>query len=254
MVITEKIAIKADLWDDPILARQTAVRLGLSLVPSEIMVPLLLTYQAGQLYISQAGKRAPGPVLVDFVTGKSAHRRQFGGGRGQPLARALGLKGGRAPSVIDATAGLGRDAFVVATLGCQVTLIERSQVIAALLEDGLQRAMKDEATVEIASRMRLLQGDAAQLIKAQPRADVIYLDPMYPESSKKAQVKKEMQLFRHLVGPDLDSEALLEVALAHALKRVVVKRPAKAAPLDGPQPSADVSSPNTRYDLYFTNA
>ncbi len=254
MVVAENIAIKAELWDNAIQARQMATCLDLPLVSNESVVPLLLTHQAGCLYISQTGKRAPGPVFVDFVHGRLAHRRQFGGGRGQPLARALGLKGGKTPSVIDATAGLGRDAFVVASLGCSVTLIERSQVIAALLEDGLQRAMADEETVKIALRMRLLQGDAAQLIKEQPRSDVIYLDPMYPESGKKAQVKKEMQIFRQLVGPDLDSEALLETALAYALKRVVVKRPAKAEPLDGPQPSAHVSSPNTRYDLYFTNA
>jgi 16S rRNA (guanine1516-N2)-methyltransferase len=248
-----ELAIRADLWDEPEEAHLMAARLSLPLI-DEGVAKSLLTLQNGVLQISQLGKRAPGPVFIDFVSGKSAHRRQFGGGRGQPLARALGLKGNKVPTVIDATAGLGRDAFVVASLGCQVTLIERSPVIAALLEDGLRRAMDDEETAEIASRMQLFQGDAAQLILEQPHPDVIYLDPMYPESGKKAQVKKEMQLFRLLVGPDLDSEALLEVALTHAIKRVVVKRPAKAVPLEGPQPSANVSSPNTRYDLYFTSA
>ncbi|MCF6281667.1 MAG: class I SAM-dependent methyltransferase [Candidatus Polarisedimenticolaceae bacterium] len=249
-----KIAIKPDLWNEPEQAMQLAARLGLPLATDDESVALLLTYREGRLQIEHTGKPAPGPVLIDFVAGRSAHRRHFGGGRGQPLARALGLKGGKVPTVIDATAGLGRDAFVVATLGCHITLMERSPVIAALLEDGLRRAMDDEDTSEIASRMQLLQGDAAALIAAQPRADVIYLDPMYPESGKKAQVKKEMQLFRQLVGPDLDSEALLAVALKHALKRVVVKRPAKAVALNGPKPSAHISSPNTRYDLYFTSA
>jgi 16S rRNA (guanine1516-N2)-methyltransferase len=253
MAVTEKIGIRADLWDEPKQARLMAECLGLPLVMNDDAL-LLLTHQNGWLQITQSGKRAPGPVFIDFVSGRSAHRRQFGGGRGQPLARALGLKGGKKPTVIDATAGLGRDAFVLATLGCQVTLIERSPVIAALLKDGLRRALEDEETAKIASQMQLLQGDAAQIITKLPRSDVIYLDPMYPESGKKARVKKEMQLFRQLVGPDLDSEALLEAALVHALKRVVVKRPAKAVPIDGPPPSASISSPNTRYDLYFTNA
>ncbi len=253
MAVTEKIGIRADLWDEPKQARLMADSLGLPLLMNDDAL-LLLTHQKGRLQIAQPGKHSPGPVFIDFVSGRSAHRRQFGGGRGQPLARALGLKGGKKPMVIDATAGLGRDAFVLATLGCQVTLIERSPVIAALLKDGLRRALQDVVTAEIASWMQLLQGDAAQLITELPRPDVIYLDPMYPESGKKARVKKEMQLFRQLVGPDLDSEALLEVALVHALKRVVVKRPAKAVPIDGPQPSASINSPNTRYDLYFTNA
>lgn len=249
-----KIAINADLWDESAKAQQFAERLALPLIDREQQSELLLIHRNGRLEIACSGKNVPGPIYIDFVTGKSAHRRQYGGGRGQPLARALGLKRGERPTVIDATAGLGRDAFVLATLGCEITLIERSPIIAALLEDALRRAVDDESVVEIASRMQLIHGDAAQLLRTLQRPDMVYLDPMYPESGKKAQVKKEMQLFRQLVGPDLDSEQLLAVALSHALKRVVVKRPAKAPPVGGPRPSASVSSPNTRYDLYFTNA
>ena len=249
-----EIAIRADLWDEASQALAFAERLGLPLLGSDQQAELLLIRRNGRLEIVYSGKKAPGPIFIDFVAGRSAHRRQYGGGRGQPLARALGLKEGESPTIIDATAGLGRDAFVLATLGCEVTLIERSPVIAALLEDALSRAIENEAVAEIASRLRLIHGDAAQQFKKLPRPDVIYLDPMYPERGKKARVKKEIQLFRQLVGPDLDSEQLLEAALAYALKRVVVKRPAKAPPVDGPSPGANVSSPNTRYDLYFCNA
>lgn len=249
-----KIAIRPDCWDDCEQALQMAERLGLPLVSNSEQAELLLVRQDQRLQICTTGKRTPGPVSVDFIAGKSAHRRRFGGGRGQPLARAIGLKKEGVRTVIDATAGLGSDAFVLAALGCEIILIERSRVIAALLEDGLQRALDDEDTGEVVSRMHLIQGDAMQLLGELSPPDVVYLDPMYPKSGSRAQVKKEMQLFRQLLGPDLDSEQLLDAGLSRALKRVVVKRPAKAPPIAGRSPSAHISSPNTRYDLYFCNA
>jgi len=107
------------------------------------------------------GAAATGAVRVDFVGGAQAHRRQFGGGAGQMVARAVGIRGALRPSILDATAGLGRDAFVMASLGCRVTLLERQPVVAALLEDGLQRARAAGGEVaEIAERMQLRCSDA----------------------------------------------------------------------------------------------
>jgi len=107
-------------------------------------------------------KRYGKPLSVDFVAGQAAHRRRFGGGRGQLVAKACGLTKGVTPCIVDATAGLGRDAFVLASLGAQVLLIERVEAIAALLEDGLKRASRHSDTADIAARMTLRHGDAAQ--------------------------------------------------------------------------------------------
>lgn len=199
------------------------------------------------------------PFFIDFAHGQLAHRRQFGGGRGQPLARAIGLKGGNNPTVVDATAGMGRDAFVLASLGAGLTLLERSPILAALLADALQRAQHDAALdPAIAARMRLVQTNAIgwlQECEEDARPEVVYLDPMYPHRSKSALVKKEMRILRALVGDDDDAGALLAAALRCAKKRVVVKRPKTAAPviIDDNQklrPAAAVASKNTRYDIY----
>ena len=200
-----------------------------------------------------------GPVSIDFTRGKKNHRRQFGGGKGQPMARAIGLKGDETPSVLDATAGMGTDAFVFATLGCQVQMVERSPIVAALLKDALQRALTDPdidpEVREIVQRMSLVNADAADFLLAQsPQVDVIYLDPMYPDKKKAASAKKEMKVLQQLLGPDLDSERLLAAALKTATKRVVVKRPAKAPTIAGLQPNAEICSPNTRYDIYSIKA
>lgn len=242
-------------------ARALAQELGLPFRPASQAEPpfaLILSVGAHRLELRQTGVRAPGPVFVDFAGGALQHRRLFGGGRDQPLGRAVGLRSGTRPTVLDATAGLGRDAFVLACLGCRVTLLERSAVIAALLRDGLLRALHAPETAEIVSqRMHLVHADAIghmQSLDEQQRPDVVYLDPMYPHRDKSALVKKEMRMLQQLLGPDQDSARLLEAALGCARRRVVVKRPRSAPALAGPEPAMAIHGKNTRYDVYVIAA
>ena len=204
------------------------------------------------LQLVELGPQAPGPVKVDFVEGAVAHRRLFGGGSGQMIVKAVGVQAGVRPRVLDATAGLGRDAFVLASLGCEMTLIERQPLIAALLEDGLARAALAHEVAPIVARMRLLTGNAIALMQAwqDEPPQVIYLDPMFPHRDKSALVKKEMRLFRPFVGDDLDAPALLEAALNLATHRVVVKRPRKAPLIEGAKPGYALEGKSSRYDIY----
>ena len=213
---------------------------------------LLLTDQG--LELVQRDAKPQGAVYVDFVAGAVAHRRRFGGGRGQSIAKAVGLKGGANPSVVDATGGLGRDAFVLASLGCHVTILERSAVVAALLEDGLRRASADEEIgVWVAERLSLIHTDAVAWMERLDEADfpdVVYLDPMFPHRRKSARVKKEMALLQQLLGGDVDADRLLPAALRIARKRVVVKRPDYAPVLGGIEPTMAIVSKKHRFDVY----
>ena len=231
-------------------AEAWAARLGLALQVPDADFALQAT--AAGLQLQQLGADAPGAVRVDFVEGAVAHRRLFGGGSGQMIAKAVGIAQGVRPRVLDATAGLGKDAFVLASLGCEMSLIERQPIIAALLEDGLQRAAGDAEVGAIVARMRLLNGNAIELMSAWEgeAPQVIYLDPMFPHREKSALVKKEMRLFRPLVGDDMDAPALLAAALALASHRVVVKRPRKAPCIEGPKPSHSLEGKSSRYDIY----
>ena len=193
-------------------------------------------------------------INVDFVDGAVAHRRKFGGGRGQDIAKAIGLKHGFTPHVLDATAGLGRDAFVLASLGCQVTLMERMPVVAALLDDGLERAKLNAEVSEIAQHMRLVHGSSIEDMTVADQVDVVYLDPMYPHRDKSAAVKKEMRVFQSLVGEDLDADELLSPALALAKYRVVVKRPSYAPPLNNQTPTTSIKMKKNRFDVYVNKA
>lgn len=197
---------------------------------------------------------ALGPVWLDFVGGPMGYRRLAQEGVKQPLARAIGLKANLRPTVLDVTAGLGRDSFVLANLGCQVSLVERSPVVAALLNDALQRAAADPETQDVIARMNLVCEDSIHFLANTDMSavDVIYLDPMYPHRQKSALVKQEMRALRAIVGDDVDAAQLLQVALARKVKRVVVKRPAVAEPLlVDRKPSHSIDSKTTRYDVYL---
>ena len=236
--------------------RPLAGRLGLAWSPSPPDDGLALIETPQGLAIAGDYARYGKPLSVDFTTGRADHRRRFGGGRGQLIAKACGLSKGVTPQVIDATAGLGRDAFVLAGLGAQILMLERAPAIFALLEDGLKRAQGANGEIhDIAMRMRVRRADAANelataIATSGFEAQVIHLDPMFPHREKSALVKKEMRLFRELAGDDDDAPRLLEAALDVATHRVAVKRPRKAPPIAGPQPAHVIETRTSRYDLY----
>lgn len=250
MTPSPMIGVQALSCLDQARAQALAERLGLVFEPAEAQ--MLLQFAEQGLQLIELGPQAPGPVRVDFVEGALAHRRQFGGGSGQMIAKAVGIGPGIRPSILDATAGLGRDGFVLASLGCSVTLLERQPIIAALLADGLERAASDLEVGPIVARMQLICADAIAAMQAWQAEvpQVVHLDPMFPHRDKSALVKKEMRLFRPLVGDDDDAPQLLEAALALASHRVVVKRPRKAPAIAGPKPGYALEGKSSRYDIY----
>lgn len=241
------------LFADAAAALARHLHLGLSQTPGDAHSASLLLLVGPRLRLARPGSKEL-PVSIDFTDKESTHRRKHGGGKSQPVAKAVGLGKGHVPTVIDATAGLGGDSFVLACLGCQVTMIERSPVLAALLADGLARAAEDPAIgTLVRERLRLVHGNSTELLAADPAltADVIYLDPMYPHRQKNSLVKKEMRLLRLLLGDDTDSAALLAAALSRAKRRVVVKRPRLAPAIDGVSPSFAYSGKSSRFDVYL---
>lgn len=207
---------------------------------------LFLQERAGFLTLGRLGGKEH-PIFVDFVASLAKPRRGP-----ELLLKALG--GGKPrPSVVDATAGLGRDSAIMLGADYAVTMIEGNPVAAALLSDAIERLRADPGYHARARPLDLLKGRAEALLPELAlagRTDVVYLDPMFAASGKSALVKKEMQLFQHLLGHGDDGSDLLEVALSAALYRVVVKRAIKAPPLAGRQPTLSVSGKAVRFDVY----
>lgn len=196
-------------------------------------------------------KPSSSDLVVDFVGGAVGHRFRSGEGRGQALAKAAGFAPGIIPQIVDATAGLGRDAFLLASLGAQVTLIERSPQMFELLKTGMEHArMQGGIYEQTIGRMTLLCGDSRELLR-NLKPQVILVDPMHPPRDKSALVKKEMRQIREIVGTDDDSLQLMQAALEAAQNRVVLKWPLRAEHMTGlPKPSHQILGKSTRYDVF----
>jgi len=233
-------------------AAEIAERCRLPLADSDTAdADILLAVTAERIELRFPQRGGPKPLCVDFVEGPQGYARRVN--RFGLLYTAIGFSSGR-PTVLDATAGLGRDAFRLAYHGCHVTAIERSAILFALLEDGVARAMREPDIAEqLDGRLRVWPGDARAYLRSLPPADapdVVYLDPMFPPKKKSALVKIEMPSLRHLVGNDPDAADLFEVARATARRRVVVKRHRHAPPL-APDPTHAHADKTTRYDVYM---
>jgi 16S rRNA (guanine1516-N2)-methyltransferase len=194
------------------------------------------------------------PFYIDFLSGKMGYRSQHASLRKELLARTIGFSPRVNPTIIDATAGLGRDSFILASLGFHVTMIERSPLLFALLQDALNRAHQDHRIAPIAARLKLIHADAKEWLPthaAQYQPQVIYLDPMFPERKKSAAVKKEMVILQDILGKDMDAEPLFEAAFSCATHRVVVKRPRLAATITALAPSFSMTGKSSRFDIYL---
>lgn len=192
-------------------------------------------------------------LKCSFIEGPILHRLKYGKGRGQNLAKAVGFKFNKNRTIIDATAGLGYDAFILASLGANVTLIERSEKIYDLLKAAISEAKLYGGEIsKIVNRMNLLFGDSKDILP-NIAPEVILIDTMYKDRKKSALVKNDMRLVREVVGSDSDHVELINVALNNASKRVVIKQPRYAETLDNIKGcSHQILGKTIRYDVYVT--
>jgi 16S rRNA (guanine1516-N2)-methyltransferase len=203
-----------------------------------------MSWEADGLHLKSVAFDPRSSVHVDFVNGAQARRLRAV--TGEALTRAIGCQKGLRPSVFDATAGLGGDATVLANVGCAVCAFERQPDTAALLADGLRRAV--EAGLHWPHHLRFRHADACDWL-AQITHGVIYLDPMFPKE-RKAAPQLAMQIL-HELGESTESSAVLfERAMDSSAARVVVKRPLKAPYLGETPPASEIRGKTVRFDLY----
>jgi 16S rRNA (guanine1516-N2)-methyltransferase len=257
LTVKNKIAIK-NICDSTLAkAKELARQLNLPFISynQDSSHLFLLVVTPKRLELQESGIKNSKPIFVDFLASSLSYRIKCGGGNKQLIAKAVGIKSRMRPTILDTTAGLGIDAFVLASLGCEVVMLERSPTIGALLQDGLERFKENALVKNIKMELYILQAQnyLNKIIHAKiKKPDVIYLDPMYPERRKAALGKKSMRVLRELVGADDDAAEALVLALQCANKRVVVKRPSYAPNLGLIKPDLKFSAGSScRYDIYF---
>ena len=185
------------------------------------------------------------PLFVDFNHARWQKRRDAGKKQGlvQACKPVNGLR------IIDATAGWGRDAAILASFGAEVLMIERQPILAALLADGLHRLTTDSAMKKRLSLVNMDAKNYLQTLAVTDYPDVIYIDPMHPMRQKSALVKKDMQVLQQFVGVDHDAEQLINIAITRARQCVVVKWPQRLPALI--TPNRTIEGKTVRFDVYI---
>ena len=211
-----------------------------------------LVLEAGDhgLQLIRADLQPPLRLHLDFAAGRQGYRLAHAGDQREGLIRAFG-KLPRDGHVLDASAGLGRDSLLLAAHGFRVTAWERHPVVYHLLDDALARAAHSPELAAIIRRIALLEGPATPADVTPPAMAAVF-DPMFPERTKRAAVKKDMQLIQALMpdAADPDAEQTLARLRGHVERRVIVKRPLHAPALGPDTPQASVKGKSVRFDLY----
>lgn len=190
------------------------------------------------------------PFFIDFSSNEII-RRKNQMNYSQEIAKAVGVKKDFKPKILDTTAGQGRDSFLLASLGCEMIMLERNSVIFLLLNNAIENAKNNVELIDSINRMTLLNQDSIEFLKNNKEYfDVIYIDPMFPKSHKSRLVKKDMQLFREIVGDDLDSVELLRLSMQQNVKRIVVKRMINSPFINDIKPNFKIKGKTTRFDVY----
>ncbi len=241
------------------IADKISLKYALDITGSKHRYPFLLvidwleTIPGYKLSLLDQSKPGIKPVSIDFNTPQTQYRTKFGGGLKQGLAKAIGVTGKPGLAVLDMTAGLGRDAFILASLGCKVTMLEINGALAAILENALERGAQQTSIAETISNLKLVHIDSCEYL--QKKTDiasfsVIYIDPMYPQRHKSAKVKKDLALLqRYLANTQQPGVSeLLQSACGQSIKRIVLKRPVTAKIVGNPV--GCVESKTTRFDIY----
>jgi 16S rRNA (guanine1516-N2)-methyltransferase len=246
---SDTVVVVAASVSDVARAAAVASELNLEQVRQRVGGSIHLVVGEADVWLETTEGRTSTEVHLCFDSAAMMHRRR--GGHNELLGRAVGVKADRLPRVFDATGGLGRDAFVMADLGCEVTISERSPVLAWLLDDAISRARISvhESVRLAAQRMSVVQGDSVRRTLA--GVSVIYLDPMFPERKKSAAVRKDAAMLQRLAGGEPDPiEPLLAWALSQNVARVVVKQPRHASAPPGRKPSHSISGKSVRFDVF----
>lgn len=252
----KRIAVSTSSSDKHDAAQQLAAELNLDFITTPehaATYDYLLLLTSDKLVLQPLVTKKALPFYIDFLSAKMLYRSKHANLRNELIARTMKFKPSDHPRIIDATAGLGRDSFILATLGFEITMLERCPVLFALLRDALFRAQANVHIAPIVQRLHLVHANAITwLTQQETHPHVIYLDPMFPTRQKSASVKKELVILQDLLEKDSDSDQLLTVALSCAAHRVVIKRPRLAAYVNEQKPNFSFTGKHSRFDIYLS--
>lgn len=196
----------------------------------------------GVLYLKDSKNNNIKPICIDFskyIVENSA------------LLKACRINGNEKIKLLDCTAGLVKDTFVLASNGYSVIAIEKNKTIFNLIDNAVKIGTKNEYIKKVLDRIKFLNMDSIDFLEnSEEKFDCIYLDPMFEESKKSRLVNKNMQIF-HKLTDNSDNKKLFNLAMEKVLKKVVVKRSLYGELLINKTPDFQIKEKTIRFDVYL---
>jgi 16S rRNA (guanine1516-N2)-methyltransferase len=232
--------------DGKTLKPETQIELDLAQFCAVLEYPITFEWINGQYYLhSDIPKEKPISIKIDEELTRHEAYFKRSSIQKELLARAIGVKGAYRPEVVDLTAGLLGDSLLFLSFGCNVRAIERNPIVAFLIESALansQHPFLERFKFERMSAQEFLENNTGE---------ILYFDPMFEDENEKTAPRKEMRIFRTLIGEDADAKEIFKKALVKNQRRVVVKRPKLSQKLGEEKPLQYVGK-STRYDVYLS--
>lgn len=206
----------------------------------------VLEWKNGQYWLhSDRTAENPFTILIDDELQRHEDYFKKNSLQKEILARAIGVKGGYRPRVLDLTAGLLGDSLLFISFGCEVHALERHPMVSLMIESALANAIHPSL-----SRLHFHPRGAEDFLTEATGFDALYFDPMFEDANLKSSPRKEMRIFRNTVKEDRDAADVFLLARAKNAKRLVVKRPRLSKFLSEETPLS-YEGKATRYDVYL---
>ena len=126
-------------------------------------------------------------------------------------------------SILDCTGGFARDAAILASLGNNITLIERNPLIMSLLVDAKEKIKIDDIRY-IFSRIKSRFGNCIDFIRnTNKHFDYIYFDFMF-NTNKSALPSKNEQFLRKIVKNDINENIdIINETIQRVRSKIIIK-------------------------------
>ena len=126
-------------------------------------------------------------------------------------------------NILDCTGGFARDAAILASLGNEVTLIERNPLVMSLLVDAREKIKSDDVR-SIFSKIKIRFGNCIDFIRdTNKHFDYIYFDFMF-NINKSALPSKNEQFLRKIVKNDINENIdIVHETIQRVTSKIVIK-------------------------------
>ncbi|MBH44590.1 MAG: hypothetical protein CMD88_03960 [Gammaproteobacteria bacterium] len=153
-------------------------------------------------------------------------------------------------TILDCTAGFGKDSFILSSMGHCVTMIEKNPIVSILLNNALKR-FNNTSKFSDDGRLLLFHGDSLDyLYNTDQVFDYAYIDFMF-DSSKKTLSSKNLETLKILTEDYNKKKELINLAIHKVRNRVVIKNHIKNDPIYNQKSDYTIYTKLLRYDIYL---